>query len=215
MKKMILINVITVVVLLAIGIAGFYFWNKTTSYITTDNAKVNGDQIKIASPDSGQIKSLNVKQGDKLDKGDKVATVTVQGQDGETKDMELKMPQKGTIAKLDGMEGSMVQAGNPIAYAYNLDDLYVTANIDEKDIKDVEVGKDVDVTIDGQKASIKGKVDSIGKATAASFSLMPSSNSDGNYTKVSQVIPVKITLESEPSKQVVPGMNAEVKIHKN
>ena len=40
---------------------------------------------------------------------------------------------------------------------------------------------------------------------------MPSSNSDGNYTKVSQVIPVKITLESEPSKQVVPGMNAEVK----
>ncbi|HDB4637892.1 TPA: HlyD family secretion protein [Staphylococcus aureus] len=215
MKKMILINVITVVVLLAIGIAGFYFWNKTTSYITTDNAKVNGDQIKITSPASGQIKSLNVKQGDKLDKGDKVATVTVQGQDGETKDMELKMPQKGTIAKLDGMEGSMVQAGNPIAYAYNLDDLYVTANIDEKDIKDVEVGKDVDVTIDGQKASIKGKVDSIGKATAASFSLMPSSNSDGNYTKVSQVIPVKITLESEPSKQVVPGMNAEVKIHKN
>ncbi|HCW7746868.1 TPA: HlyD family secretion protein [Staphylococcus aureus] len=209
MKKMILINVITVVVLLAIGIAGFYFWNKTTSYITTDNAKVNGDQIKIASPASGQIKSLNVKQGDK------VATVTVQGQDGETKDMELKMPQKGTIAKLDGMEGSMVQAGNPIAYAYNLDDLYVTANIDEKDIKDVEVGKDVDVTIDGQKASVKGKVDSIGKATAASFSLMPSSNSDGNYTKVSQVIPVKITLDSEPSKQVVPGMNAEVKIHKN
>ncbi|HDA1113842.1 TPA: HlyD family secretion protein [Staphylococcus aureus] len=215
MKKMILINVITVVVLLAIGIAGFYFWNKTTSYITTDNAKVNGDQIKIASPASGRIKSLNVKQGDKLDKGDKVATVTVQGQDGETKDMELKMPQKGTIAKLDGMEGSMVQAGNPIAYAYNLDDLYVTANIDEKDIKDVEVGKDVDVTIDGQKASVKGKVDSIGKATAASFSLMPSSNSDGNYTKVSQVIPVKITLDSEPSKQVVPGMNAEVKIHKN
>lgn len=209
MKKMILINVITVVVLLAIGIAGFYFWNKTTSYITTDNAKVNGDQIKIASPASGQIKSLNVKQGDKLDKGDKVATATVQGQDGETKDMELKMPQKGTIAKLDGVEGSMVQAGNPIAYAYNLDDLYVTANIDEKDIKDV------DVTIDGQKASVKGKVDSIGKATAASFSLMPSSNSDGNYTKASQVIPVKITLDSEPSKQVVPGMNAEVKIHKN
>ena len=34
-----------------------------------------------------------------------------------------------------------VQAGNPIAYAYNLDDLYVTANIDEKDIKDVEVSK--------------------------------------------------------------------------
>ena len=43
---------------------------------------------------------------------------------------------------------------------------------------------------------------------------MPSSNSDGNYTKVSQVVPVKSLLDSNPSKNVVPGMNAEVKIHK-
>ena len=86
----------------------------------------------------------------------------------------------------------MAQAGNPIAYAYNLDDLYITANVDEKDISDVEKGNDVDVDIDGQKASIKGKVEQVGEATAASFSLMPSSNSDGNYTKVSQVVPVKI-----------------------
>ncbi len=61
-----------------------------------------------------------------------------------------------------------MQAGNPIAYAYNLDDL-CNINIDEKDIKDVEVGKDVDVTIDGQKASIKGKVDSIEKQLLQAF----------------------------------------------
>ncbi len=53
--------------------------------MTTDNAKVDGDQIKISSPASGQIKSLNVKQGDKLDKGDKVAEVLAQGQDGQSK----------------------------------------------------------------------------------------------------------------------------------
>ena len=215
MKKMILINVITIIVLVVIGVLGFWFWHSTTSYVTTDNAKVDGDQIKISSPASGQIKSLNVKQGDKLDKGDKVAEVLAQGQDGQSKDMNIKMPQKGTIVKTDGIEGSMTQAGNPIAYAYNLDDLYITANVDEKDISDVEKGNDVDVDIDGQKASIKGKVEEVGQATAASFSLMPSSNSDGNYTKVSQVVPVKISLDSNPSKNVVPGMNAEVKIHKN
>ncbi|CAC5593994.1 drug resistance transporter [Staphylococcus aureus] len=89
------------------------------------------------------------------------------------------------------------------------------ARIDNKDNQNqVSLNKQTEGS-EQDKASIKGKVDSIGKATAASFSLMPSSNSDGNYTKVSQVIPVKITLESEPSKQVVPGMNAEVKIHKN
>ena len=129
--------------------------------------------------------------------------------------MDIKMPKQGTIVKVDGMEGSMAQAGTPIAYAYNLDDSYITANVDEKDIADVEEGKDVNVKLDGEDAELKGKVEEVGKATASSFSMMPSSNSDGNYTKVSQVVPVKISLDSKPSKNVVPGMNAEVKIHKN
>lgn len=215
MKKMVLINIITIIVLIVIGVVGFYFWNNATSYVSTDNAKVDGDQMKIASPASGEIKSLDVKQGDKLKKGDKVAEVAAQGEGGQSKEMSIKMPKDGTIVKTDGMEGSMAQAGNPIAYAYNLDDLYITANVDEKDVADIEKGNDVDVDIDGQKAIVSGKVDQIGDATAASFSLMPSSNSDGNYTKVSQVVPVRISLDSEPSKNVVPGMNAEVKIHKN
>lgn len=215
MKKMVLINIITIIVLIVIGVVGFYFWNNATSYVSTDNAKVDGDQMKIASPASGEIKSLDVKQGDKLKKGDKVAEVAAQGEGGQSKEMSIKMPKDGTIVKTDGMEGSMAQAGNPIAYAYNLDDLYITANVDEKDVADIEKGNDVDVDIDGQKATVSGKVDQIGDATAASFSLMPSSNSDGNYTKVSQVVPVRISLDSEPSKNVVPGMNAEVKIHKN
>ena len=215
MKKMVLINIITIIVLIVIGVVGFYFWNNATSYVSTDNAKVDGDQMKIASPASGEIKSLDVKQGEKLKKGDKVAEVAAQGEGGQTKEMSIKMPKDGTIVKTDGMEGSMAQAGNPIAYAYNLDDLYITANVDEKDVADIEKGNDVDVDIDGQKATVSGKVDQIGDATAASFSLMPSSNSDGNYTKVSQVVPVRISLDSEPSKNVVPGMNAEVKIHKN
>ncbi|WP_270232984.1 HlyD family secretion protein [Staphylococcus warneri] len=215
MKKMVLINIITIIVLIVIGVVGFYFWNNATSYVSTDNAKVDGDQMKIASPASGEIKSLDVKQGEKLKKGDKVAEVAAQGEGGQSKEMSIKMSKDGTIVKTDGMEGSMAQAGNPIAYAYNLDDLYITANVDEKDVADIEKGNDVDVDIDGQKATVSGKVDQIGDATAASFSLMPSSNSDGNYTKVSQVVPVRISLDSEPSKNVVPGMNAEVKIHKN
>lgn len=215
MKKMVLINIITIIVLIVIGVLGFYFWNNATSYVSTDNAKIDGDQMKIASPTAGEIKSFDAKQGEKLKKGDKVAEVVGKGQDGQSQKMSIKMPKDGTIAKTDGMEGSMAQAGNPIAYAYNLDDLYVTANVDEKDVADIEKGNDVDIDIDGQKATVSGKVEQIGDATANSFSLMPSSNSDGNYTKVSQVVPVKISLDSEPSKNVVPGMNAEVKIHKN
>ncbi|WP_436854595.1 HlyD family efflux transporter periplasmic adaptor subunit [Staphylococcus caeli] len=215
MKKMVLINIVTIVVLVIIGVVGFHFYNQATSFVSTDNAKVDGEQIKISAPASGEIKSFDVKNNEKLNKGDKVAEITAKSDSGQSQSMDVKMPQDGTIVKTDGMEGSIAQAGTPIAYAYNLDDSYITANVDEKDIADVEEGKDVDIKLDGESADLKGKVEEVGKATASSFSMMPSSNTDGNYTKVSQVVPVKISLDSKPSKNVVPGMNAEVKIHKN
>ncbi|KIJ87764.1 multidrug effluc protein [Staphylococcus saprophyticus] len=215
MKKMVLINIVTIVVLVIIGVVGFHFYNQATGFVSTDNAKVDGEQIKISAPASGEIKSFDVKNNEKLNKGDKVAEIAAKGEDGQSQNMDVKMPQDGTIVKTDGMEGSMAQAGTPIAYAYNLDDSYITANVDEKDIADVEEGKDVNVKLDGEDAELKGKVEEVGKATASSFSMMLSSNTDGNYTKVSQVVPVKISLDSKPSKNVVPGMNAEVKIHKN
>ncbi|MGW8014254.1 HlyD family efflux transporter periplasmic adaptor subunit [Staphylococcus xylosus] len=215
MKKMVLINIITIVVLVIIGVVGFHFYNQATGFVSTENAKVDGEQIKVSAPASGEIKSFDVKNNEKLSKGDKVAEIAAKGEDGQSQNMDIKMPQDGTIVKTDGMEGSIAQAGSPIAYAYNLDDSYITANVDEKDISDVEEGKDVNVKLDGEKAELKGKVEETGKATASSFSMMPSSNTDGNYTKVSQVVPVKISLDSKPSKNVVPGMNAEVKIHKN
>ena len=46
--------------------------------------------------------------------------------------MDIKMPQNGTIVKTSGMEGSVAQAGSPIAYAYNLDDLYITQILTKK-----------------------------------------------------------------------------------
>ncbi|MCO4327526.1 HlyD family efflux transporter periplasmic adaptor subunit [Staphylococcus agnetis] len=215
MKKIIMINIVTILLLVAIGVVSFYFYNQSVNYIKTDNAKVDSTQMKIASPVSGEIVKLNVKENEKVKEGDVVAEVRGQGQDGQPQTIEVKMPHDGTIAKLDGQEKGMVQAGMPLAYAYNMSDLYVTANIDETDVTDLTDGQKVDVTIDGQSSQITGHVDQIGNATAASFSLMPSSNSDSNYTKVGQVVPVKIKLDNQPDKGIVPGMNAEVSIHKN
>nr|WP_241954617.1 HlyD family efflux transporter periplasmic adaptor subunit [Staphylococcus chromogenes] len=206
---------VTILLILIIGAVAFYFYNQSANYIKTDNAKVDSEQMKLSSPIPGQITKLNAKEGDKLNEGDTVAEVTGKGQDGQPQKMEIKMPKDGTIAKMDGQENGMAQAGQPMAYAYNMNDLYITANIDETDVKDLSENEKVDVSIDGQSSQIKGRVDRIGNATASSFSLMPSSNSDGNYTKVTQVVPVKIKLDNQPSKGIVPGMNAEVSIHKN
>ncbi|UXR78619.1 MULTISPECIES: HlyD family efflux transporter periplasmic adaptor subunit [unclassified Staphylococcus] len=215
MKKLVMINVITIVLLVIIGIGGFYFYNQSTNYVKTENAQVDGEQIKIAAPASGQISELKVAEGDKLKEGDIFAKVQVKSETGDVQLMDIPMSVEGTIVKLSAQKGSMAQAGQPLAFAYNLDKRYVTANIDETEVKDVETGQVVDITIDGQESKVKGKVVHVGQATASSFSLMPSSNSDGNYTKVIQVIPVKIEFDSQPSKAVLPGMNAEVSIHKN
>ncbi|MCB6949711.1 HlyD family secretion protein, partial [Roseburia faecis] len=53
-----------------------------------------------------------------------------------------------------------------------------------------------------------------GKATASTFSLMPTDRSSGNYTKETQVIPVKVKLDSYGGLDLVPGMNVTVRIHK-
>ncbi|SUM34629.1 Multidrug resistance protein [Staphylococcus gallinarum] len=62
---MVLINVITIVVLVILGVVGFHFYNQATSYVSTDNAKVDGEQIKVSAPASGEIKSFDVKNDEK------------------------------------------------------------------------------------------------------------------------------------------------------
>ncbi|MEI2325901.1 HlyD family efflux transporter periplasmic adaptor subunit, partial [Priestia megaterium] len=112
-------------------------------------------------------------------------------------------------------ENQMVQAGQQIATEVDMKDLFIVANIKEDQLKDIKEGDDVDVTVDGDSsAKIDGKVEEIGYATNSLSSLTSNSSSDGNYTKVSQTVPVKISI-SNYSEHVLPGMNAEVKISKD
>jgi multidrug resistance efflux pump len=95
-----------------------------------------------------------------------------------------------------------------------MNNLVVTANIDETKIQDVKVGDVVDVYVDAfPGTTLNGNVKSIGLATASTFSLLPTSNTNANFTKVTQVIPVTIKLNNIPG-GLVPGMNVSVRIHK-
>ncbi|MED1205695.1 efflux RND transporter periplasmic adaptor subunit [Heyndrickxia acidicola] len=214
-RRMILINVILLVILVGGGFTGYYFYNKSVNYLSTDNAMVSGQQVAIASPGTGTLTDWNAKVGDKFNKGEKLGTVQVMGPDGKPANMNINAPADGTIVQNNGVENSIAAAGSPLAITYDLDKLWVTANIKETDINDVKAGQDVDVYVDAfPNANITGKVDSIGEATAGSFSLIPTNNNtSGNYTKETQVIPVKITLDSY-GVNLVPGMNVTVRIHK-
>lgn len=211
-KRMILINVILLIILVGGGFTGYYFYNRSVTYLTTDNAQVAGQQVNIASPASGKLVDWNAKTGDTFRKNETIATVQTIGDKGPV-EMDIKAPANGTIVQSNAVKNTIVAAGSPLAITYDLTNLWVTANIEETHIDEVQVGQDVDVYVDAYpNTTLKGKVQEIGLATAGTFSLLPSNNASGNYTKETQVIPVKISIDS--TRDLVPGMNVTVRIHK-
>ncbi|KZZ85817.1 efflux RND transporter periplasmic adaptor subunit [Bacillus sp. SJS] len=208
--RLILINFVGIVVILALVAGGVYYYFQQTNYVTTDNAKVAGDLHTIKAPAAGKVSGMNVEEGDEIKKGAEIAKI---GAANSTQ--SITAPADGTIIKKQMDNDQMAQPGQTIASEVNLSELYITANLKEDKLQDIEVGDDVDVTVDGDGGTvIEGKVEKIGYATNSIFSLMPKSNDDGNYTKVTQTVPVKISITNY-SEQVLPGMNAEVKISKN
>jgi multidrug resistance efflux pump len=213
-RRMIIINVITLIVLVGGGFAGYYYYNQSTSYLKTDNAKIDGKVVPIASPVAGKLTNWTAEVGKSYSAGDKVGSVTSNA-GAAAQEVDITVPTNATLVQSNATQDSYIAPGTPLAYAYNMSDLWVTANIKETDIDDIQKGQEVDVYVDAYpNTTLTGKVEQIGLTTANTFSMLPSSNATANYTKVTQVIPVKISLDHSKSLNIVPGMNVTVRIHK-
>lgn len=213
LQRLVILNVIIIVLIVVGGFVGYYLYNQSTLYLKTDDAKVSGKEIVVASPVAGKIISWKGTTGTTFHLGDTVGQVQVlSGKDAQT--VDVPMPQDGTIVQDSEVTNEFVGAGTPLADAFNMNDLYVTANIKETQIQNVKIGDSVDIYADAFRGtSITGTVSQIGLATASTFSLMPSTSTNANFTKVTQVVPVKITLQSKPG-GLVPGMSVTIRIHK-
>ncbi len=105
--------------------------------------------------------------------------------------------------------GMNVQEGQQLLTVVPLDQVWVTANFKETQLKKMKVGQKVEVHVDSTGQTFKGHVDSIAGATGPLFSLLPPENATGNYVKIVQRIPVKIVLDPGENKdrRLRPGMN--------
>jgi membrane fusion protein (multidrug efflux system) len=121
----------------------------------------------------------------------------------------VKAPANGIVSKRSVEVGQVIQPGQPLCALVNLDDIYVTANFKETQLRDMHPGQSVSIKVDAYDNELKGHVDSIGGATGARFSLLPPENATGNYVKVVQRIPVKIVFEpgQDPQHKLRPGMS--------
>ena len=105
--------------------------------------------------------------------------------------------------------GLNVQAGQQLLTVVPLDEVWVTANFKETQLRHMRVGQKAEIHIDSNGRTLKGHVDSIAGATGPLFSLLPPENATGNYVKIVQRIPVKIVLDTGENhdRQLRPGMN--------
>jgi multidrug resistance efflux pump len=102
----------------------------------------------------------------------------------------------------------------PVFLVVDPEKLYISANVEEDRVARVRPGQSVDITIDNiPGVKFSGRVNYIGKAALSTFSLLPATNNGGNFTKVVQRVPVKITVEDFRGYYPAYNSNALVRIH--
>jgi membrane fusion protein, multidrug efflux system len=135
------------------------------------------------------------------------------------KNTSIFAPVSGKIAKRWLLPGDVVQPGQSVFTITRNDSIYLTAYFEETKIARLYIGKDVRFTVDAYPGvTFKGKINYIASNTAAQFSLIPPNNASGNFTKVTQRIPIRISVDSSdnngkyPGMKLVSGMSVFIKI---
>lgn len=214
-KKAIMYAVLAAMIITLSGVT-LYYWYNSNHYVDTEDARMDGTIVKISPQISGKISDMNVAEGDQVKEGAIIARqVDFNLKVGDNLDLSvIKSPISGTVVKKYGNVGEVGVPGQPIAMVADLGSLYITANIEETKLYKVKTGQQVDFTIDSiPGVKFNGQVTSIGDATVSTFSLLPSQNTGGNFTKVVQRVPVKIGIKNYQGQRLLPGMNAIVRIH--
>jgi multidrug resistance efflux pump len=192
----------------AVGlIFGYRYWYESTYFVITDNAQITGDLIQVGSLNAGRIVASRLEVGAPVRAGQELAVVAMPQQVGSTVAgaaprldvvmttdtlVAVQSPVDGLVAARSGFVGATVAAGQPIYLIVDPRKVWVKANIEEGKLWMIQPGQRVSIHVDALNREIGGRVVAITPASASTFSLLPSGNVSGNFTKVTQYVPVKI-----------------------
>lgn len=225
-------SIMLIILIAAVAAAGYYgyqFYYQTTHFFITENSKIEAKMISITPEITGKIIAWNVKEGDMVSEGDILGKQDVtmllssnvinpaalsSSADTIISKSDIKAPISGKVILTNVVNGQVLSPGMEAAVIADTDHLYIKANVEETDILKIKKGQAVDITVDafGDK-KFTGYVETIGQATESVFSAFPTLNTSGNFTKQTQLIPVKISILNSDGVELIPGMNTTVKIH--
>jgi membrane fusion protein (multidrug efflux system) len=148
------------------------------------------------------------------------AVATAKAKEAALEAAELNLQYTKVLAPADGVVtknlevGMNVQPGQQLASVIPLNDIWITANFKETQLKYMKPGQSVEIKADENGRTYKGHVDSIAGSSGARLSLLPPENATGNYVKVVQRVPVKIVLNPGEDKDASLrlGMSVEPKV---
>lgn len=184
---------------------GYYFYFQSTAYFVTDNAKVTAKMYSVFPVKQGPILEWNVASGDNVEKNQILGCQDIMPY--------ITSPIDGLIVRSDAAVGQNASMSTPLAVIADTSEMYIGVNIEETDIIRIRPGQKATVTIDAIKgASFRGIVGEVDRATQTYFSNSSSFSTSGTYTKVTQLVPVKVYIENPDGLPLTYGMNATVKI---
>lgn len=183
-----------------------------------DHAKAQADLKAAAAVIAAQRHQMEVLNGTK-----KQRAADVLGAQAALTAAKLKLGYTRIVAPFDGLvserqvqPGDYVNIGSNLISVVPLPNVYVIANYKETQLTRVRPGQPVDITVDTFSGeTLHGRVERIAPASGSQFALLPPDNATGNFTKVIQRIPVRITLDKgQPLlERLLPGMSVVTRIH--
>jgi membrane fusion protein, multidrug efflux system len=187
----------------------------TKSQLAAAAARIDQAKAGVASAHA-DFKQVSMRASDEQGKIAKVreAQAMLQGAQLNLSYTDIVAPVDGVVTHKQVEPGQIVQQGQGLLIVVPLQDVWVTANFKETQLRKMKPGQKAYVHVDTYGKTFPGHVDSIAGATGAVLSLLPPENATGNYVKVVQRIPVKIVLDPIPPDQAVlrPGMNVDATV---
>jgi membrane fusion protein, multidrug efflux system len=187
----------------------------TKAQLAAAQARVSQAQAGVAAAHA-DVRQISMRTADAQSKAAKV-----QQQRAKLEAAQLNLSYTEIVAPVDGVAthkqvevGQIVQQGQGLLVVVPLNNVWVTANFKETQLRKMKAGQKADVHVDTYGKTFSGHVDSIAGATGAVLSLLPPENATGNYVKVVQRIPVKIVLDPIPPEKAIlrPGMNVDATV---
>lgn len=218
-------GLVALLLLTTAGLFGYRWWYDVTNYVRTDNAQIAGYLVQAGTLSPGRVDMVRYDVGDRVARDDVVATVhvpvsvttssgIVRQEYRATSDtvVEARAPIDGVIVARLVNPGDTIPAGQPLLTIVDPDQLWVYANIEETQIRRIRVGQPVTVSIDTHGIELEGRIATIRPASTTAISPPAKAEPGGTFTKVPQLVQVKIILV-KPDPSLLVGTSVSVAIH--